>query len=61
MDKQTLAVGLYSPLFGQRETMREAFDYVHQVAKGSDNPAAIMTAVHVLINTIAKEIEAIND
>ena len=61
MDKQTLAKGLYFPLFGKRETMQEAFDYFTLVAQNSDNPAAIMTAVHVLVNTIAKEIEAINE
>jgi hypothetical protein len=61
MNTQTLAKGLYFPLFGKRETMQEAFDYFTQVAQGSDNPAAIMTAVHVLVNTIAKEIEAINE
>ena len=27
MNNQTLAKGLYFPLFGKRETMQEAFDY----------------------------------
>ena len=51
-----MASGLYSPLFGDRETIQDAFDYCHQVAQGSSNPAAVMTAVHVLMNTISKQI-----
>jgi len=60
-DIQQLAVALYSPLFADLDDIKSAYDYAHTIAKASDNPAAVMTAVHVLLNTIAKEIERINE
>jgi hypothetical protein len=57
---QTLASGLYSPLFATRNTIKEAVTYAYDIAKASDNPAAITTALHVVLNTIAQELERIN-
>ena len=54
-----LAHSIYAPMFAERESLREAFAYAQEVAKASDNPAAVLTAVYVLSNTIAKHIEAI--
>ena len=59
-DIQTLASGLYSPLFATKESIRESISYAYDIAKGSDNPAAITTALHVVLNTIAQELERIN-
>jgi hypothetical protein len=36
----------------------EAYDYAMQIAQASDNPAAVMTAIQVLVNTIAVELIA---
>jgi hypothetical protein len=44
--------------FADRETFDLAMEYVDQIARGSDNPAAVWTAVMVVVNTIANEIEA---
>ena len=59
LDKDILAIasGLYSPLFATQETIGDAYNYAQQIARGTDNPAAIMTAVHVLMNTIAHHLE----
>jgi len=50
-----------SSLFADRETLSEAFDYAVKVANASDNPAAVMTAVWVVVNTISKELGSINE
>jgi hypothetical protein len=55
-----LAHSIHAPMFADRETLREAFAFAHEVAKASDNPAAVMMAVYVVTNTIAKQLEAIN-
>ena len=57
---QTLASGLYSPLFATKESIRDAILYAYDIAKASDNPAAVTTALHVVLNTIAEELERIN-
>jgi hypothetical protein len=44
-------------MFGERETLKEAYAYVTKLAQSSDEPIAVLTAVHVMMNTIAKEIE----
>lgn len=55
-----LVYSIYAPMFAERETLKEAFSYAHELAKGSSDPAAVYTAMHVVVNTIAKEIERIN-
>jgi len=59
LDKEiiTLAQGLYSPLFASRDTIKDAITYAYDIAKASENPAAVMTALHVVLNTIAQHLE----
>ena len=59
LDKEiiTLAQGLYSPLFATRNTIKESITYAYGIAKASENPAAITTALHVVLNTIAQHLE----
>lgn len=47
------------PLFASRDTIEEAYQYAQMVANGTDNPPAVMTAVQVVVNTIAQELEKI--
>ena len=54
---QTLASGLYSPLFATKESIKDAITYAYDIAKASDNPAAVTTALHVVLNTIAEHLE----
>lgn len=44
-----------------RETIDDAFEYALMVAKGTDNPMAVMTAIYVVTNTIAKQIKEIEN
>ena len=57
MTPHELAHSIYSPMFGERETLKEAYAYVTKLAQSSDEPIAMLTAVHVMMNTIAKQIE----
>jgi hypothetical protein len=59
LDKEILqlASGLYNPLFASRDSIKEAIHYAYNIAKAEDNPAAITTALHVVLNTIAQHLE----
>lgn len=59
LDKEILAVasGLYSPLFATQDSIGDAYNYAQQIAKASENPAAVTTALHVVLNTIAQHLE----
>jgi hypothetical protein len=64
MDNQTqftptqLGKALYSGLFAARDNLHDAYEFATQIADASDNPAAVMTAVQVVVNTIAVELLA---
>lgn len=38
-------------LFSERQTLDEALEYAYMVARASDEPNAVITAVHVCLNT----------
>ena len=57
MTKEQLAAQLRSGIFGSRDTLAEAYEYASVIAQASDNPAAVFTALHVMMNTIAKELD----
>jgi len=61
MTKQELATAISSNFFGERDTLQEAFDYAIAVAKASGNSPAVVTALMVVANTIAKEIKTLAD
>ena len=56
LDKEIIALsqGLYSPLFATRDSIREAITYAYGIAKASENPAAITTALHIPSPNILK-------
>jgi hypothetical protein len=59
MTNQELAKSIRHGLFADRETLKEAFDYAFRVInslKDGDQIAAT-TAMYVVLNTLAKEIE----
>ena len=59
LDKEVLhiASGIQNPLFASRDTFGEAYQYAYEVAKASRNPSAVLTAVHVILNTLALQLE----
>lgn len=61
MTLNELARSISSPLMADRETLEDAFEYAMMVAKASDNPAAVMTALFVVTNTIAKQLKEIDN
>lgn len=52
---------IHTPLVAKRDTIDEAFEYALMVAKASDHPMAVMTAVYVVTNTIAKHLKEMDD
>ena len=57
MTPKELANTVRNRMFGERETFNQAMEYAHMIAKGTDNPAAVMTAIMVVVNTLANYIE----
>lgn len=45
-------------LFATHPTLVGALDYAYKIAKASDNPPAVMTAVHVVLNTAIAALHA---
>ena len=59
---QELANSISNGMFADRATLKEAFKYVEQIAKASGQDAiAVWTAVFVVTNTIAKELNKIRN
>lgn len=57
MTPKQLGEALTIGIFSDRGTnIREAFDYAYTVADASDNPIAVRTAIHVVVNTIANKL-----
>jgi len=52
-----LAKSIRSNMFADRPTIDKAYEYAYTIARGTDNPAAVMAAVQVVVNTIANHIE----
>ena len=61
MTLNELAQSIHSPIMADRETVEDAFEYAMMVARASDNPMAVMTAVYVMTNTIAKQLKEIDN
>jgi CRISPR/Cas system-associated endonuclease Cas1 len=57
MTPHALAESIRNRLFADRDNFNDALDYAYSIAKGTDNPAAVMTAVMVVVNTLANYIE----
>ena len=57
MTLNELARSISSPMMADRDNLSEAFEYAYQIAKGTDNPAAVITALFVVTNTIAKQLK----
>ena len=59
MTKQELAQALRHNLYGDRDTIGDAFEYALDVAHAGG--VYTLTALHVLMNTLANEIEKLED
>ena len=61
MNKFDLADRLTVGIFADRDTLPEAMEYAYEAIKRLDNPALAMTALHVVLNTVAKEIKRLEE
>ena len=57
MTPKGLAESIRNRLFADRDNFDDALEYAYSIAKGTDNPAGVMTAVMVVVNTLANYIE----
>jgi len=61
MSNTELAKKLRHGMFAELDTVNEALEYAYRVAKSCDDRELyILTAIHVLANTIANEIDRNN-
>jgi hypothetical protein len=64
MSKYELAASIKVGLFADRDTLEEAFEYVETMFNTMPDPAhraAARTALHVMLNSVAKQIESLPD
>lgn len=61
MTHSDLANHIRNDMFADRENIREAYEYALEVAKNSGSSAHVMTAIHVMLNTIANTIDKIEN
>ena len=54
MTNKELVKELHSGFFKSHNDLNSALEYVQMVAKGYENPAAMLISVQVVMNTIAK-------
>jgi hypothetical protein len=47
-------------IFSKRDTVQEALDYAQMIANATENPAAVMTAVGVVLNTISHDLRQLD-
>ena len=59
MTKEKLMLSIKNGMFADRNSLEEAFKYVGEIAKASENPMAVWTAVMVVCNTVSNEIKKI--
>jgi hypothetical protein len=57
MTPKELARRVRNNMFATMPDYGDAIDYAYSIAKGTDNPAAVMTAVMVVVNTLSNYIE----
>ena len=48
-------------VFAERDTVQDAYNYAYEIAEASGNSAAVITAVHVVVNTIANKMLELAD
>ena len=56
MTNEQLARSIRHGMFGHRKSYDEAMEYAYSVARATGETAAVMTAVQVVVNTIAEMI-----
>jgi hypothetical protein len=57
MKPTELKIQIRNGMFGKRETLGEAMNYVDQMASACDDPAVVYTALMVVLNTICHVLE----
>lgn len=61
MNVKEYAEHIECKIFSKRDTLAEAIEYAQRIAKGTENPVAVMTALGVVMNTVAHELKNLED
>jgi len=63
MTNQEIAKAIRHKLFAERDTLNEAFDYAFRVIDScpESEKIAVTTALFVVLNTVAKELEKVEN
>ena len=56
-DPKRLAKAMYIPLFASRDSLQEALQYGYALGQASGCSVEITTAMHILLNTIARRLD----
>ena len=58
---EEFAKSLHVGIFASRDTVKEAYDYACSIAYATDSEAHVLTAIHVLMNTISNHLIGITN
>lgn len=61
MTVDQLTNALQNKMFGSRDTLEDAYAYAEMIAKGTESPMHVMTAVQVVVNTICNQLKECSD
>ena len=60
MDLKEYAESIECKLFSKHDTVEEALDYAYKIAQASENPSAVVTALWVVLNTVAQDLRQLD-
>lgn len=61
MNIHELEKSLRNKMFGDRPTLDEAYEFAQMIARGTDSPMHVMTAVQVVVNTICNQLKELDE
>lgn len=61
MTVDQLTTQLQNKMFASRESIDEAYKFAEMIARGTDSPMHVMTAVQVVVNTICNQLKECSD
>lgn len=61
MNRTQYIKGLRNGMFADRPTINEAYEYAMKMAQSTGSATGMITAIHVLLNTIANDLEKFDE
>lgn len=60
MNLKEYAKSIECGLYSKRNTMDEALDYAYKIAQANEHPHAVITALWVVLNTVAQDLRQLD-